>query len=250
MAEVGPDGRADGRPARPHRRRARARRAVRAAARRRPAVRARRLRHEGRAGGDAARRSPTCATRTACGCGSGSSPTRSPRRRSSAARDLLVDGAASSATSRSPASRPTCTSASQAKGVLAMRLEVDGRAAHGATPWLGDNAILQGDRRVPRHRVATVCAAQLGAVRPALDQPRPDPRRRRAEQGARPLRDRRRHPLPARAGSRRRSWSRSRRCPDATRSRTFRRPPAMVDRDSPFVRALCAGGRAAPRRRA
>jgi succinyl-diaminopimelate desuccinylase len=31
----------------------------------------------------------------------------------------------------------------QAKGVLAMRLEVVGTAAHGATPWLGDNAILK-----------------------------------------------------------------------------------------------------------
>ncbi|HZO61323.1 MAG TPA: M20/M25/M40 family metallo-hydrolase [Solirubrobacterales bacterium] len=31
----------------------------------------------------------------------------------------------------------------QAKGVLAMRLVVDGTAAHGATPWLGDNAILK-----------------------------------------------------------------------------------------------------------
>jgi succinyl-diaminopimelate desuccinylase len=31
----------------------------------------------------------------------------------------------------------------QAKGVLAMRLEVSGLAAHGATPWLGDNAILK-----------------------------------------------------------------------------------------------------------
>ena len=30
-----------------------------------------------------------------------------------------------------------------AKGVLAMRIEVEGRAAHGATPWLGDNAILR-----------------------------------------------------------------------------------------------------------
>ena len=30
-----------------------------------------------------------------------------------------------------------------AKGVLAMRLLVSGRAAHGATPWLGDNAILR-----------------------------------------------------------------------------------------------------------
>jgi succinyl-diaminopimelate desuccinylase len=31
----------------------------------------------------------------------------------------------------------------QAKGVLAMRLEVSGHAAHGATPWEGDNAILR-----------------------------------------------------------------------------------------------------------
>jgi succinyl-diaminopimelate desuccinylase len=31
----------------------------------------------------------------------------------------------------------------QAKGVLAIRLEVNGRAAHGATPWLGENAILK-----------------------------------------------------------------------------------------------------------
>ena len=31
----------------------------------------------------------------------------------------------------------------QAKGVLAMRIEVHGRAAHGSTPWLGDNAVLK-----------------------------------------------------------------------------------------------------------
>jgi succinyl-diaminopimelate desuccinylase len=31
----------------------------------------------------------------------------------------------------------------QAKGVLAMRIEVAGRAAHGSTPWLGDNAVLK-----------------------------------------------------------------------------------------------------------
>jgi succinyl-diaminopimelate desuccinylase len=30
----------------------------------------------------------------------------------------------------------------EAKGVLALRLEVGGMAAHGATPWLGDNAVL------------------------------------------------------------------------------------------------------------
>jgi len=31
----------------------------------------------------------------------------------------------------------------QAKGVLAMRLEVSGTAAHGSTPWIGDNAVLK-----------------------------------------------------------------------------------------------------------
>jgi len=31
----------------------------------------------------------------------------------------------------------------QAKGVLAMRIEVSGRAAHSSTPWLGDNAVLK-----------------------------------------------------------------------------------------------------------
>jgi succinyl-diaminopimelate desuccinylase len=31
----------------------------------------------------------------------------------------------------------------QAKGVLAIRIEVTGRSAHGSTPWLGDNAVLK-----------------------------------------------------------------------------------------------------------
>jgi succinyl-diaminopimelate desuccinylase len=31
----------------------------------------------------------------------------------------------------------------QAKGVLALRLHVTGRSAHGSTPWLGDNAVLK-----------------------------------------------------------------------------------------------------------
>ena len=31
----------------------------------------------------------------------------------------------------------------QAKGVLAFRMRVDGTAAHGSTPWLGDNAVLK-----------------------------------------------------------------------------------------------------------
>jgi succinyl-diaminopimelate desuccinylase len=31
----------------------------------------------------------------------------------------------------------------EAKGVLAMRIEVSGRSAHGSTPWMGDNAVLK-----------------------------------------------------------------------------------------------------------
>ena len=31
----------------------------------------------------------------------------------------------------------------QAKGVLALRIEVTGTAAHGSTPWIGDNAVLK-----------------------------------------------------------------------------------------------------------
>ena len=31
----------------------------------------------------------------------------------------------------------------QAKGVLALRIEVSGTSAHGSTPWLGDNAVLK-----------------------------------------------------------------------------------------------------------
>jgi succinyl-diaminopimelate desuccinylase len=31
----------------------------------------------------------------------------------------------------------------EAKGVLAMRIEVAGKSAHGSTPWLGDNAVLK-----------------------------------------------------------------------------------------------------------
>ena len=112
------------------------------------------------------------------------------------------------ATSRSPASRPTCTSASQAKGVLAMRIEVRGRAAHGSTPWLGRQRRAQGDRRLPPHRVAAVRARVLRAVRPPVDQPRPDRGRRRAQQGARPMR---------------RWTSTSATCPARTRARSSRR---------------------------
>jgi succinyl-diaminopimelate desuccinylase len=41
----------------------------------------------------------------------------------------------------------------EAKGVLALRLEVSGVAAHGATPWLGDNAVLKAHDVSSRYRL-------------------------------------------------------------------------------------------------
>ncbi len=46
-------------------------------------------------------------------------------------------------TSRSPASRPSCTSASRPRACWRSRSRCSGVAAHGSTPWLGDNAILK-----------------------------------------------------------------------------------------------------------
>ena len=126
----------------------------------------------------------------------------------------------------------------EAKGVLALRLRGQRRRRPRRDALAGRQRRAEGARRFPQYRVATVCPAQLGAVRPPLDQPRPDPGRRRAQQGARPMRDRRRHPLPARPGSRRPCSSRCGAFPTPRSTPLFTRPPAVVDRDSPFVRGL------------
>ena len=88
----------------------------------------------------------------------------------------------------------------EAKGVLALRLEVGGTAAHGATPWLGDNAVLNAID-VFRSIESLPFARHSSELfdRPSINLGRICGRRR-AEQGARPMRDRRRHPLPARPG--------------------------------------------------
>jgi succinyl-diaminopimelate desuccinylase len=126
-----------------------------------------------------------------------------------------------------------------AKGVVAMRVRVDGRAAHGATPWLGENAILRAidvfraiqslpfasrsselfDRpsinlgRIlggdALNKVPDVCFIDVD-VRFLPEQ---DPDAILAEVEG---------------------------IPGATIVSTFRRPPALVDPESPFVRALCA----------
>ena len=102
------------------------------------------------------------------------------------------------------------------------RCEVDGRAAHGATPWLGENAILKALDVFRAIESLPFASPEFRAVRPAVDQPRPHPGRRCTEQGARHLRHRRRRPLSARAGPRG-DPRRGRELPGATVVSTFRR---------------------------
>ncbi|UJA19607.1 M20/M25/M40 family metallo-hydrolase [Thermoleophilia bacterium SCSIO 60948] len=130
-----------------------------------------------------------------------------------------------------------------AKGVLAMRLLVEGRAAHGATPWLGENAILRAIdtyRRIQAlpfasrssrlferpsinlgrilggdalNKVPDICAIDVD-VRYLPEQ---DPQEILAEVGA---------------------------LPDSRIVSTFEREPANVDPTSPFVETLCSAASA------
>ena len=199
LADGRPAGRPDRGPARPHRRRPGARRAVRAADRGRPADRPRRLRHEGRARGDDVR----ARRRRAPGRGPRPSSSACPTRRartSSTARPTRSSPRASRATSRSPASRPTCTSASRPRACSRSALAVHGTAAHGSTPWLGDNAILKAHDVF--RRIETLPFSRESSElfdRPSINLAR-IAGRRRVQQGPRPLRDRRRHPLSPQPG--------------------------------------------------
>jgi succinyl-diaminopimelate desuccinylase len=126
----------------------------------------------------------------------------------------------------------------QAKGVLAMRLGVSGRAAHGATPWLGDNAIVKavevfrGIESLPFARQSSELfdrpSINLGRIwgGDALNRvpdncvmdvdvrflPEQDPEEILAEVAG---------------------------MPGTEVLATFRRPPAVVEEKSPFVVGLC-----------
>jgi succinyl-diaminopimelate desuccinylase len=125
----------------------------------------------------------------------------------------------------------------QAKGVLAVRLEVTGRAAHGATPWLGENAILKA-LDVFRSIESLPFARQSSDLfdRPSINLGRilggdalnkvPDTCvidvdiRHLPEQDPSAILDE------------------VRGLPDAEVISTFARPPAIVDQDSVYVRTL------------
>ena len=223
--------------ARPPRRGTGPARAVQPARRGRPADRPRRLRHEGRSGGDDVRAGATRPPSAKCACASSASPTRSPRRsrtcrptrwwREGFRGDFAITG------------EPTDMHIGiEAKGVLALRLSVSGRRRTAPRPgW----ATTRSSRRVDVFRAIEslpFSRESLGPVRPPLDQPGTDPGRGRAQQGPRHLLDRRRRALPARAGRRRdpRAGARAGRRRGACA--TFIRPPASVSRTDPYVGAL------------
>lgn len=125
-----------------------------------------------------------------------------------------------------------------AKGVFAMRIEVAGRAAHGATPWLGENAILRAIE-IFREIESLPFASHSSELfdRPSINLGRiwggdalnkvPDMAvidvdvRHLPEQDPESILDE------------------VRSVPGANVVSTFRRPPAMVDPESVFVKALC-----------
>jgi succinyl-diaminopimelate desuccinylase len=125
----------------------------------------------------------------------------------------------------------------EAKGVLALRLEVSGTAAHGATPWLGDNAVLKahdvfrGIESLPFARHSSELfdrpSINLGRIwgGDALNKV---PDRCAIDVDIRYLPDQ----DPAEVLEQVRSL------PDTTAEELFARPPAVVDPELPFVRAL------------
>ena len=125
----------------------------------------------------------------------------------------------------------------EAKGVLALRLEVGGTAAHGATPWLGDNAVLnaidvfRSIESLPFARHSSELfdrpSINLGRIwgGDALNKV---PDRCVIDVDIRYLPDQ----DPAAV------LAEVRALPGIAASSLFTRPPATVDRDSPFVRAL------------
>ena len=247
--------RADAAAARPHRRRARAAASSSSPARRRPPLRARRLRHEGRAG--RLMLAPRRPARPGARCGSalGSSRTRSPRRRTTAAATRLVESGFVG--DFAITGEPTDIHVGRGRRRACWRCGSQVQRARGARrdAVAGRERDSVGDRGVPGYRVATVCTPQLRAVRPALDQPRPDPGRRRPEQGPRHLRHRRRRPLSCPSRIPTRSSPRSRGLPDTARARHLPAPagggrPGLPVRAGPLRGGLAAPPRAGDERRA
>lgn len=125
-----------------------------------------------------------------------------------------------------------------AKGVVAMRLRVDGLAAHGATPWLGENAILRAID-VFRAIQSLPFASRSSELfdRPSINLGRilggdalnKVPDTCYIDVDVRYLPEQDPDEILAEVAG----------IPCATVISTFKRPPVMIDPELPFVRALC-----------
>ena len=137
----------------------------------------------------------------------------------------------------------------EAKGVLALRLEVSGVAAHGATPWLGDNAVLKAIdvfrsiESLPFARHSSELfdrpSINLGRILGG-DALNKVPDRCAIDVDIRYLPDQ----DPATM------LEQVRGLPDAEVTPLFTRPPAVVDRELALRPGAARGGLGAPRRRA
>lgn len=131
----------------------------------------------------------------------------------------------------------------EAKGVLALRLEVGGTAAHGATPWLGDNAVLnaidvfRSIESLPFARHSSELfdrpSINLGRI-VGGDALNKVPDRCVIDVDIRYLPDQDPREILAQVSE----------IEDCTVQPLLTRPPAMVDRNSAFVRALRASATA------
>ncbi len=127
----------------------------------------------------------------------------------------------------------------QAKGVLAVRIEVSGTSAHGSTPWLGDNAVLKAID-VFRQIQAMPFAREASELfdRPSISLGRilgGDRINRVPDFCAIDVDIRY---LPGQSGGE--ILDAIRAIPDTDVKVVYSREPAMVDRDNPYVRALAA----------
>ena len=224
-------------PPRPRRRRPGARRPVHAARRGRPADRPRRLRHEGRARGDDVRRprhrrsNGKVRVRFICVPDEESDDLEHPLHRGARA-----GGPAGGLRDHRRADRPAHRRPGEGGSRGPRRSQRHRRARLDAVARRQRDP--QGLRRVPSDRDPTLQPRVVGPLRPPLDQRRADRRRRRLQQGARPLHAWTSTSATSPTRTPARSSPRSARSSDVRIVKTFQRAPAHVSRSNPYVRAL------------
>jgi succinyl-diaminopimelate desuccinylase len=132
----------------------------------------------------------------------------------------------------------------QAKGVLMIRLAVRGRAAHGSTPWLGDNAVLKAIDVFRRIETLPFAAESTEM----FDRPSINLGRLNAGDAVNKVPDEAVMAVDIRylpgqePGA---ILEQIRAIPDVEVLKTFIRPPAYVSRSNPYVTELCAAVRRA-----